>query len=79
LRGGFVLRTRVGVMDRRGGGAYALWDVYAASSRGRVHPFLQIANVTSTSYQEIPGVQMPGRTVIGGVELVVKRCGKCSP
>jgi hypothetical protein len=36
-----------------------------------VHPFLQVANLTSTAYQEIQGVVMPGRTIIGGVELVV--------
>jgi len=34
---------------------------------------LQISNVTSTSYQEIQGLSMPGRTAIGGVELVVRR------
>ncbi|SPF35539.1 TonB-dependent receptor [Candidatus Sulfopaludibacter sp. SbA4] len=73
LPGGFMCRTRVGVLDRRARDPYALWDLYAASSRGRVHPFLQVSNVTSTSYQEIQGVQMPGRTIIGGVELVVRK------
>jgi iron complex outermembrane receptor protein len=73
LRRDVVVRTRVGVLDRRGRDPYALWDLYAAFARGRVHPFLQVANVTSTHYQEILGVAMPGRTVIGGIELVVKR------
>ena len=73
LPGNCVLRTRVGVLDRRARDPYALWELNAASTRGRVHPFLQIANVTSTSYQEIQGVGMPGRTIIGGVELVVRR------
>jgi outer membrane cobalamin receptor len=72
LPGHLALRTRVGVLERRARDPYALWDVNAASSRGRVHPFLQISNVTSTSYQEIQGVQMPGRTVVGGVELVLR-------
>jgi iron complex outermembrane receptor protein len=73
LRSEVVLRTRIGVLDRRGRDPYALWDVYAAITRGRVHPFLQVSNVTSTQYQEILGVAMPGRTIIGGVELVVKK------
>ncbi len=67
-----VFRTRLGVLDRRGRDPYALWDLYAAFTRGRVHPFFQIANVTATSYQEILGVPMPGRTIIGGLEVVVR-------
>ena len=73
LRSDVVFRTRVGILDRRGRDPYALWDVYAAITRGRVHPFLQVSNVTSTQYQEVLGVAMPGRTIIGGVELVVKK------
>jgi iron complex outermembrane receptor protein len=71
---GLVLRSRVGVLNRRGRDPYALWDVYAALSRGRhVHPFLQVSNITGTSYEEIDGVKMPGQTLIGGVELVLAR------
>ena len=73
LPGSLLFRTRIGVLDRRARDPYALWDVYAASSRGRVHPFLQLSNVTGTSYQEILGVAMPGRTIIGGVELLVRK------
>lgn len=67
-----LLRSRLGVLNRRGRDPYALWDVYAGYSGGRVHPFLQFANLTNTSYQEILGVSMPGRTVTGGVEWVVR-------
>jgi iron complex outermembrane recepter protein len=66
-----LFRTRVGVVDRRARDAYALWDLYAASSHGRVRPFLQFANLTSTKYEEILGVAMPGRSVLGGVEWLV--------
>ena len=71
FRGGLLLRTRIGVLDRRDRNPYALWDLYAASSRGRVKPFLQFANLTGTRYEEILGVAMPGRSVVGGVEVVV--------
>jgi iron complex outermembrane receptor protein len=73
LRGGLLARTRIGVLDRRERDPYAIWDLYAARARGRVHPFVQVSNVTATSYEELLGVPMPGRTVIGGVELVVRK------
>jgi iron complex outermembrane receptor protein len=67
-----LVRSRLGALNRRGRDPYALWDVYAGYSGGRVHPFLQISNLTNTSYQETLGVAMPGRTVVGGVEWVVR-------
>jgi iron complex outermembrane receptor protein len=73
LKNNFLLRTRVGVLDRRARDTYVLWDLYAAMSRGKVHPFLQFSNLTNTSYQEILGVPMPGRTVIGGVDVLLKK------
>jgi len=50
-----------------------MWDFYAALPHGKIHPFLQVANVTNTSYESTPGVIMPGRTIIGGVELVFRK------
>ncbi len=69
----WMVRSRLGALNRRGLSPYALWDVYAAYAAGVVHPFLQVSNLTNTSYQEILGVPMPGRTVVGGVELLVRR------
>jgi iron complex outermembrane receptor protein len=71
--GNFLFRTRVGVLDRRARSPYALWDAYLAMPKGRVHPFVQASNLANTSYQEILGVPMPGRTLIGGVELVFRK------
>lgn len=72
LRHGIVARTRIGVLDRRARDPYALWDISVARSRGRVRPFLQISNLTSTSYQEVLGVPMPGRSILGGAEWVIR-------
>jgi len=72
LPGGIIGRTRIGVLDRRARDPYAVWDIYAARSRGKLHPFFQVSNLTSTTYEEIQGVRMPGRTVLGGLELVVR-------
>jgi iron complex outermembrane receptor protein len=68
---GIAARTRVGALQRLEQSTYALWDVYLAETRGRVHPFLQFTNLTNTTYQEIQGVPMPKRGVLGGVEIAV--------
>ena len=73
LPSSILFRTRVGVLDRRARDPYALWDIYAARTGGRLNPFLQVSNRTATSYQEIQGVLMPGRTVIGGFEFQLRR------
>jgi iron complex outermembrane receptor protein len=66
---GVIARTRLGVLDRLNQSPYALWDVSAGYSAGRIRPFLQLSNLSNTSYQEIVGVVMPGRTVVGGAEF----------
>jgi iron complex outermembrane receptor protein len=67
----FFVRARTGVMDRYGRDPYGVLDLYIAENRGWVHPFLQLTNLTDTFYQEILGVSMPGRGVVGGVEVVL--------
>ena len=64
-----IARTRVGVVNRIGINPYAVWDASASYSSGRVRPFLQLTNITSTVYQEISGVAMPKFGIVGGVEL----------
>jgi iron complex outermembrane receptor protein len=70
LPGGIVARSRLSVLNRRGRDPYALWDLYLASSRGKIHPFIRVANITNTDYQEILGVPMPGREAMIGTELL---------
>jgi iron complex outermembrane receptor protein len=71
LPGRILARARAGVMERYGRDPYGLVDLYVASTRGRFHPFIQLTNVTDTAYQEIFGVSMPGRAILGGVEFTV--------
>ena len=77
FRGGLTCRTailarsRVGALDRYGYKSYGLWDIYLARSTGRIHPFIQLTNLTNTSYQEVQMVAMPGRAVVLGVEAVL--------
>jgi iron complex outermembrane receptor protein len=72
----FIARTRVGVMNRIGINPYAVWDASASYGAGRVRPYLQLTNITSTVYQEIAGVAMPKFGIVGGVELFVFGAGK---
>lgn len=71
LPGQFSFRTRIGAMERLARTPYAVWDVYAARGGKRLRPFLQFSNLNDARYQEIPGVAMPGRSVVGGVEWVL--------
>jgi iron complex outermembrane receptor protein len=73
LAGGYLLRTRVQIAQRYQQTPYPVWDVEGARERGRIHPYFRIANLSNTGYQEITGVQMPGRSYIGGVELSLQR------
>ncbi len=72
LPGGIVARSRLAVLNRRARDPYALWDLYLARSLGKVHPFIRVANITNTAYQEILGVPMPGREAMIGAEISVK-------
>lgn len=67
--GRLTARTRLGAVQRRGRGPYAVWDVSAAWRGRRVSPFLQVTNLTGTRYQEILTVAMPGRAALAGVEF----------
>jgi len=64
-----VARTRIGVTQRTQQTAYPVWDFSIARAAGRVRPYARLNNLSNTGYQEIPGVVMPSRTVMGGVEL----------
>jgi outer membrane cobalamin receptor len=61
--------TQVNVVQKTGMTAYPLWDVSLARNTGRVRPYLRLLNLSGTGYQEIMGVPMQGRTIMGGMEL----------
>lgn len=64
-----VARTRLGVARKLQQDPYAVWDASVSYATGRVRPFLQLTNLTNTVYQDIPGVALPTRSVIGGAEF----------
>lgn len=66
-----VARARLGRLGRVRRPAYSTLDLFVASQRGRFMPFVQVLNASATHYEEIPNVPMPGRTILGGIELRV--------
>jgi iron complex outermembrane receptor protein len=70
LPGQVSMRTRIGAMERRGGKAYANWDVMASRAVGAVRPYVQFTNITNAYWEDIPGVANPGRAFVVGLEFV---------
>jgi iron complex outermembrane receptor protein len=75
-KAGIGVHTRIGVTERYQQSPYAVWDVSVARERGTVRPYARVANLTNTGYQEVLNVQMPGRTVVAGLEIALPRRGK---
>jgi len=48
---------------------YPVWNATVARDAGRVRPYVRLTNLSNTGYQEIVGVAMPGRAVMGGFAL----------
>ncbi len=70
-RGEFALRTRIGVTKRFKRDSYMVWDLSLAHYGKRIRPFMQLSNLGGAVYEEIPGVPLPGRGILGGIELVL--------
>jgi iron complex outermembrane receptor protein len=64
-----VARTRLGVIDRYASDPYGLWDAAVAREFSHVGAHAAFSNITDTQYDEIPGVIMPGRSIIFGLDL----------
>ena len=50
--------------------SYAVWDLALFRNSGVLRT-LQVTNIGITAYRELPGVTMPGRSIVVGMELVV--------
>jgi outer membrane cobalamin receptor len=73
LPGKLIARTRVGVVDRVSRDPYGLWDAALAREFPHLAAHLVLSNLTNTGYQEIPGVAMPGRSVVVGLDLFLRQ------
>ncbi|HEV2619313.1 MAG TPA: TonB-dependent receptor [Acidobacteriaceae bacterium] len=61
--------TQVNIVQKTTQTAYPLWDFDLQRNTGAVRPYLRLLNLANTGYAEIPFVPMPGRTIMGGIEL----------
>jgi iron complex outermembrane receptor protein len=46
--------------------AYPVWNATVTRDRWKLRPYLRLTNLSNTDYQQIAGVQMPPRTIMGG-------------
>jgi iron complex outermembrane receptor protein len=69
LKQQFLFQTRLGLVERYQRAPYPVWDESLIRETGRIHPYLQVTNLSNTGYEEIVGVRMPGRSLVGGVEF----------
>jgi iron complex outermembrane receptor protein len=52
---------------------YPVWNAALERDAGKLRPYLRLANLSNTGYQEINGVNMQGRSITGGVSLWLGR------
>lgn len=70
------VRNSLQVAQRYQQTPYPVWDLafeYDAGQRQKWRPYLRLANLSNTGYQEIEGVAMPGRSITGGVTYLLGR------
>jgi iron complex outermembrane receptor protein len=65
----FVLTNAVEIAERYQQTVYPVWNASLTHDTGKLRPYLRFTNLSNTGYQEITGVNMPPRTIMGGVAL----------
>jgi outer membrane cobalamin receptor len=69
LRRGVSVTNTVQLAQRYQRNVYPVWNVTVTHDHGRLRPYLRLNNLSNTGYQEITGVNMPGRVIAGGLAL----------
>ena len=68
-----VLTNAVEIAQRYQQTVYPVWNATLTHDTGKLRPYLRLTNLSNTGYQEITGVNMPPRTIMGGVALQLER------
>lgn len=63
------LTNVVQIAQRYQQSVYPVWNATLARNAGRLRPYLRLMNLSNTGYQEIAGVNMPSRTIVGGLAV----------
>ncbi len=67
----FAIDNTVQLAERYQQTVYPVWNVEATRAAGRIQPYLRFTNLSNTGYQEITGVNMPSRAIVGGVAIQI--------
>ncbi len=68
-----VLTNAVQLAQRYQQTMYPVWSATVTRDAWKVRPYLRLMNLSNTGYQEITGVNMPPRTIMGGIAVQVGR------
>lgn len=69
----FAVTNTVQLAQRYQQTVYPVWNAVVSRDQGRIRPYLRLGNLSNTGYQEIGGVNMPGRSITGGLALQLRR------
>jgi outer membrane cobalamin receptor len=69
----FVLEDSVQLAQRYQQTVYPVWNAALTHDSGKIRPYLRLTNLSNTGYQEISGVNMPSRTIMGGFAVQLGR------
>jgi len=67
----FTLTNAVELAQRYQQTVYPVWNATLTHDAGRLRPYVRATNLSNTGYQEINGVNMPPRGIMGGVAVVL--------
>jgi outer membrane cobalamin receptor len=62
----FTVANFVQIAQRYQQTVYPVWNATLTHDAGRLRPYLRLTNLSNTGYQEISGVAMPPRAIMGG-------------
>jgi iron complex outermembrane receptor protein len=65
-----AVRTQLSVVQQVGRTAYPLLAVALTRTRGIVRPYVRVQDLANVSYEELPNVPEPGRTIMAGVTII---------
>jgi outer membrane cobalamin receptor len=68
-----VLTNSVQLAQRYQQTVYPVWNATLTHDAWKVRPYLRLMNASNTGYQEISGVNMSPRTIMGGIAVQVGR------
>jgi iron complex outermembrane receptor protein len=69
----FAVTNAVQLAERYKQTMYPVWNLAVTHDSGRLRPYLRLTNLSNTGYQEITGVNMPSRAIMGGVAIQLGR------